>query len=78
MLNRLLEGANIKISGTISDINGKSARAILEHLLSGQRFDEATYDEMKSKKVIARNLKASKEAIIDDLESHKFSTKVVF
>ena len=66
-LQKMLEGANIKISGTISDINGKSARAILEHLLSGQRFDEATYDEMKSKKVIAQNLKASKEAIIDDL-----------
>ena len=28
-LQKMLEGANIKISGTITDINGKSARNIL-------------------------------------------------
>ena len=27
---KMLEGANIKLSGTVSDINGKSARSILE------------------------------------------------
>ncbi len=31
-LQKMLEGANIKISGTITDINGKSARNILDHL----------------------------------------------
>ena len=36
-LQKMLEGANIKISGTIRDINGKSARNILEHLLSGRQ-----------------------------------------
>ena len=66
-LQKMLEGANIKISGTITDINGKSGRAILEHLLTGQPFDDATYDEMYAKKVIAHNLKASKEEIIEDL-----------
>ncbi|WP_201312399.1 IS110 family transposase, partial [Anaerostipes butyraticus] len=30
-LQKMLEGANIKISGTITDINGKSARNILEY-----------------------------------------------
>ena len=34
----MLEGANIKISGTITDINGKSARNILEHILSGKQI----------------------------------------
>ena len=29
-LQKMLEGANIKLSGTVSDINGKSARSILE------------------------------------------------
>ena len=66
-LQKMLEGANIKLSGTVSDINGKSARSILEYLLTGQFIDEAKYDEMYEKKVIAHNLKASKEQIIDDL-----------
>ena len=63
----MLEGANIKISGTITDINGKSARNILEHILSGKQIDSAEYDILYEKKVIAHNLKASKEQIIDDL-----------
>ena len=66
-LQKMLEGANIKLSGTVRDINGKSARNLLEYLITGERFDEAKFDEMYSKKVIAHNLKASKEPIIDDL-----------
>ena len=66
-LQKMLEGANIKLSGTVAEINGKSARAILEHIVEGKDFDERTYDIMYAKKVIAHNLKASKDAIIDDL-----------
>ena len=66
-LQKMLEGANIKLSGTVSDINGKSARSILEYLLTGESFDEAKYNEMYEQKVIAHNLKATKEQIIDDL-----------
>ena len=66
-LQKMLEGANIKMSGTVRDINGKSARNLLEYLITGERFDEAKFDEMYNKKVIAHNLKASKEQIIDDL-----------
>ena len=66
-LQKMLEGANIKLSGTVRDINGKSARNILDYILTGESFDEAKYDEMYEKKVIAHNLKASKEQIIDDL-----------
>ena len=66
-LQKMLEGANIKLSGTVSDINGKSARSILEHVLTGECFDDAKYEEMYDKKVIAHNLKATKEQIIDDL-----------
>ena len=68
-LQKMLEGANIKLSGTVRDINGKSARNLLEYLITGERFDEAKFDEMYSKKGIAHNLKASKEQIIDDLNS---------
>ncbi len=66
-LQKMLEGANIKLSGTVSDINGKSARSILEYLFTGESNDSEKYDEMLHKKVIAHNLKASKEQIIDDL-----------
>ncbi len=66
-LQKMLEGANIKLSGTVSDINGKSARNILEYILTGESFDGAKYDEMYNKKVIAHNLKATKGQIIDDL-----------
>ena len=66
-LQKMLEGANIKLSGTVSDSNGKSARSILEYLLTGEFIDAAKYDEMYEKKIIAHNLKANKEQIIDDL-----------
>ena len=41
-LQKMLEGANIKISGTISQINGKSARNLLELLVKGQKIDRAS------------------------------------
>jgi transposase len=66
-LQKMLEGANIKLSGTVKDINGMSARNILEFLLTGESFDEAKYEEMYKKKIISHNLKASKEQLIDDL-----------
>ena len=66
-LQKMLEGANIKLSGTVSDINGKSARKILEILLTGEAIDDAKYDELYKQKAIAHNLKASKDQIIDDL-----------
>ena len=66
-LQKMLEGANIKLSGTVSDINGKSARSILEYLLTGKSMDGSKYDEMYEQKIIAHNLKATKEQIVDNL-----------
>ena len=63
----LKEGANIMLSGTVSDINGKSARSILEYLLTGKAIDGYKYDEMYEQEIIAHNLKATKEQIVDDL-----------
>ena len=65
--SQMLEGANIKLSGTVAEINGKSARNILEYLISGGVIDSEKYDEMYKKNIIAHNLKASKDQIIDDL-----------
>lgn len=66
-LQKMLEGANIKLSDTVSDINGKSARHILEYIIAGNTFDEGKFDEMFERKQIAHNRKAPKEQIIDDL-----------
>lgn len=66
-LQKMLEGANIKLSGTITDINGKSARNILEVLVQGGTIDSEKYDEMRKEKAISGRLKASKEEILDDL-----------
>ena len=66
-LQKMLEGGNIKLSGTVTQINGKSARNILNFITDGGYFDEVTYDEMLANKEIANNLKASKEQLIDDL-----------
>lgn len=63
----MLEGINIKLSGTVSDINGKSARSILEYLLTRAFIDDAKYDGIYEQKNIAHNLKGTKEQIIDDL-----------
>lgn len=64
-LQKMLEGANIKLSGTVSNINGKSSRAILEVLAAGGILDSAKYDELAAAKKIT-GLKASKEQILDD------------
>ena len=66
-LQKMLEGANIKISGTIKDINGVSGRNLLKALLSGEKFDLAKLTEMREKKLVANNLKASDEQLVDDL-----------
>lgn len=66
-LQKMLEGANIKISGTIKDISGKSGRCVLNKIVNGEKIDETVYDELYDSKAIAHNLKASKEQIIADL-----------
>lgn len=62
-LQKMLEGGNIKLSGTVSDINGKSARNILNMLISDK---EITHENLPD--LIVGNLKASPEQILDDLQ----------
>lgn len=66
-LQKILEGANIKLLGTISNINGVSGRNLLNALISGEKFDLAKLTEMRREKLIAYNLKASDEQLVDDL-----------
>ena len=66
-VQKILEGANIKLSGTVRDINGMSGRSFLEALLSGEKIDLAKITEMRKDKRIASNLKATDEQLVDDL-----------
>lgn len=66
-LQKMLEGANIKLSGTVADINGKSARNILDIVQSGEEITVARLGEMREKKLVAANLKATDAQLADDL-----------
>ena len=55
-LQKILEGANIKLSGTVKDIYGMSARNILAFILTGETFAEAKYDEVYANKQHIKNL----------------------
>lgn len=66
-LQKMLEGANIKLSGTVSDINGKSARNLLNFIVGGGTLTAEKYDELFMSGQISPKLKASKQEIIEDL-----------
>lgn len=62
-LQKMLEGGNIKLSGTVSDINGKSARNILNALVKGENI---TPERLSS--LIVGRLKASPSQLMEDLQ----------
>ncbi len=63
----MLEGANIKLSGTITNINGVSGRNLLNMILSGEKIDLSKIVDMRREKLLAANLKATDEQLVDDL-----------
>lgn len=67
-LQKMLEGANIKLSGTISDINGKSGKALLDYIVSGEIFDDEAYERLLAEKLISKRLKAPKKQLIKDMQ----------
>ena len=67
-LQKMLEGGNIKLSGTVSNINGKSSRNMLEVILSGEVLDLKKLESMVSEKKVSDRLKASKQKIVDDMD----------
>jgi len=40
-IQKVLEGANIKLSSVVSDVLGKSGRAMIEAMIRGQQSPEA-------------------------------------
>lgn len=69
-LQKILEGCNVKLSGTVSDIMGKSGRRLLEALMAGEVLNETSINEMIAKKEIASNLKATAMQLADDMEGN--------
>ncbi len=64
-LQKMLEGANIKLSSVVSDINGQSARNLLDDLLSGKKITQEHIQFMKTQKRITHQLKASPESLVE-------------
>ena len=65
-LQKMLEGVNIKLSGTVADINGKSAHS-LEVVQSGGEITVAMLGEICEKKLVAANLRATDTQLANDL-----------
>ncbi len=66
-LQKMLEGANIKLSGTIRNINGVTGRNLVKRIINGEKIDGDAYDAMYASHEIAHNLKATREELIADL-----------
>lgn len=64
-LQKMLEGANIKLSSVVSDINGQSARNLLADLLSGKKITLEHVLRMKSEKRITHQLKTPPEILVE-------------
>ena len=63
-LQKMLEGANIKLSSVVSDIKGKSSMTLLNYMLdNNDKIDINKLDEF-----ISSNLSASKEEILDAID----------
>ena len=65
-LQKMLEGGNIKLSGTISNILGMSGRRLLDGLLAGRKFTKEDIEEMFEDGTLSRKLKASSEQLARD------------
>lgn len=62
-LQKMLEGGNIKLSGTISDVNGKTGRNILNALVRGEVISRERLSEL-----IVSHVKADSNRLLDDLQ----------
>jgi transposase len=74
-IQKALEDANIKLTGVVSDILGKSGRAVLDAIAAGETAPEKLVD------LTSGRLKASREALIEALrgnvrDHHRFLIKL--
>ncbi|MGN0493505.1 MAG: IS110 family transposase, partial [Acutalibacteraceae bacterium] len=62
-LQKMLEGANIKLSSKLTHINGKGGRQFLDLLLSGEDISLESVDDIRNK-----NMHSSAEEILNSLD----------
>lgn len=62
-LQKMLEGGNIKLSGTISNVNGKTGRNILNALVRGEVINRERLAEL-----IVSRVQADHNQLLDDLQ----------
>ena len=66
-VQKMLEGGNIKISGTISSIMNKSGRYLLSCVIKGEPVGADDIKRMIDEGLISSRLKASPQELADDL-----------
>lgn len=66
-IQKMLEGANIKLSGTISSITGRSGQHLLSCIINGEAATEDDIKRMIKDGLISSRLKASPAQLADDL-----------
>ena len=66
-IQKMLEGGNIKISGTISSIIGKSGLHLLSCIINGEAITADDIRRMIADGLISSRLKATPEELADDL-----------
>ncbi len=74
-VQKVLEGGNIKISGTIKDVFGKSGRVFLESLIKGEQLTADDIQDLIDQKVISSRLMASNEQLAKDLDGFLTTTQ---
>ena len=67
-LQKILEGGNIKLSDTVSQIDGRSSRYMIRELLRGNKIDEKKIKELRENKQLSAQLKATDQELADSLE----------
>ena len=66
-IQKMLEGGNIKISGTISSIIGKSGQQLLSCIIDGEAITADDIRGMINDGLVSSRLKATPEELADDL-----------
>lgn len=76
-LQKMLEEGNIKLSGTVSNILGKSSRVLIEGIINGEKYTQDDIERMFEDHTLSKGLKASSEQIVKDLEGILTSAQIV-
>ena len=64
-LQKMLEGANIKLSNVIADMSSNSARYLLKEIMADKKITCAHVDRLKDENIIHHRIKATSEEIAE-------------